>query len=535
MTLDLCLYNGRFHTMDPSLPEATALSIQRGRIVAAGGDDAVRALGDYARAVDLGGRCAIPGMVDAHLHFESYSLGLTRIDAETDTVGELQDRVAARAAELPPGAWILGHGWNHNRWGGEFPTRQLLDVAAPDHPVYLTAKSGHAAWVNGGALKLAGITAATEDPAGGALVRDGAGEPAGVLLEEAAALVSGLLPEPGLGDSVAAMRRGTAEAHRRGLTGVHDLDGARALRAWQVLREGGELGLRVVKSIPGSLADRARELGLRTGLGDDWLRLGGVKLFADGALGPRTAWMEAPYEGDPDNCGMPLADPRELEEAVMGAARAGLACYVHAIGDRANREVLGMLAAARQVETGSRPLRHRVEHVQVLRPEDLPRLSELGVIASMQPIHATSDMEMADRHWGGRVRGAYAFRSLLGHGTALAFGSDAPVEPIDPLAGVHAAVTRRRGDGTPGEEGWQPQERLSVVEAVRAYTAGAAFAAGAEGRVGTLSPGKLADITVLDRDIFSVPPMEIINTRAVAAIVGGRCLYAAPDSPIEVT
>ena len=535
MILDLCLHNGCIHTMDPATPEVTALAVHGGRIAAAGGDDEVRALGDFARSVDLGGRCAVPGLVDAHLHFESYSLGLARLDAETDTVEEVLERVAARAAELPEGGWIRGHGWNHNRWGGQFPTRRLLDRVAPRHPVYLTAKSGHAAWVNGRALEVAGVTAATADPDGGAVVRDAAGAPSGVLLEGAADLVARHLPEPALEEAVEAMRRGTTEAHRRGLTGVHDLDGARALRAWQVLRERGELGLRVVKSIPGSLAERAAELGLRSGLGDDWLRLGGVKLFADGALGPRTAWMEEPYEGEPDNCGMPLCGREELEHAVLAATDAGLACCVHAIGDRANREVLEILAAARAREVGGRRLRHRIEHVQVLRPQDLPRLAELGVVASMQPIHATSDMVIADRHWGARVRGAYAFRSLLDRGTALAFGSDAPVEPIDPLLGIHAAVARRRADGSPGEEGWQPQERLTAAEAVRAYSVGAAYAAGVEDRCGTLSPGKLADVTVLDRDIFAAPPMEIPRTAVCATFVGGRCAYAAEDFPADAS
>jgi len=544
MKLDLCLYNGRIYPMaggvgspDPGEPDrpprpgATALAVHGGRVVGVGGDDEVRALGDFARAVDLGGRCVIPGLVDAHLHFESYSLGLARIDAETDTVAQLQERVAARAGELPEGTWIRGHGWNHNRWGGEFPTRASLDQVAPRHPVYLTAKSGHAAWVNGCALELAGVTAGTADPTGGALVRDASGAPAGVLLEAAAGLVSHLLPEPSLEEAVEAMRRGTAEAHRRGLTGVHDLDGVRALRAWQVLRERGQLGLRVVKSIPGSLAERAVDLGLRTGLGDAWLRLGGVKLFADGALGPRTAWMEAPYEDEPDNCGMPLGSRAELERAVLKAAGAGLACYVHAIGDRANREVLEILATARQQENGGPRLRHRIEHVQVLRPEDLGRLAELQVIASMQPIHATSDMEIADRHWGARAQSAYAFRALLERGTHLAFGSDAPVEPIDPLLGVHAAVTRRRCDGSPGPEGWQPQQRLTVEEAVRAYTVGAAYAGGGEDRVGALRPGMLADLTVLDRDLFAVPPMEIAETAVCATYVDGRCRYASGDFP----
>ena len=530
MKADLVLYNGAVYTMNEHQPRAEALAIRGDRVVAVGRNQETRdLLRPGGGRVDLKGRCVLPGLTDAHLHFESLSLGLERLNAELPTVGEVQAAVRERAQALPPGGWIRGHGWNHNRWDGEFPSRAALDAVAPEHPVFLTAKSGHAAWVNGKAMQMAGVDGNTPDPGHGALVRTAAGEPTGILLEGASDLVARAIPEPGLEEVVGAMRRGMDRALALGLTGVHDLDGTRALRAWQILREAGDLRVRVCKSVPCGLLDETIELGLRSGFGDEWLRIGGVKLFADGALGPRTAWMLEPYEGEPDNAGMALLAAEELADAVAKAGAAGLACLVHAIGDRANREVLEALGAERERERedGRAPLRHRIEHVQVLHPDDVPRLAELGVVASMQPIHATSDMVMADRLWGARTAGAYAFLSLLERGTALAFGSDSPVEPLDPLVGIHAAVTRRGADGSPGPEGWHPEQRLTVEQAVRAYTTGAAWASGEEALKGCLAPGRLADCVVLDRDVFAVPPMEILETRAEATFVAGACAYAA--------
>jgi predicted amidohydrolase YtcJ len=273
--------------------------------------------------------------------------------------------------------------------------------------------------------------------------------------------------------------------------------------------------------VPVGHLDAAIEMGLQTGLGDEWLRLGGVKIFADGSLGSRTAAMLAPYEDEPDNLGIPVIPPDEMNKLVRRASRAGLSVAVHAIGDQANRIVLDALE---ECGRGDAPrLRHRIEHAQLLAPEDLPRLAspELGLIASMQPIHATADMDMVDRHWGERGRGAYAFRTLLELGGRLAFGSDAPVETLNPFVGIHAAVTRQRADGTP-PGGWRPEERLSVAQAVHAYTLGAAYASGEEGIKGSLSPGKLADLVVLSQDIFTIDPAGILETEPVHTMVGGR-------------
>ena len=530
---DLVLSGGRVRTLEAGRPPAGALWIRDGRIAAAGsGDEILAAAPASARRIPLEGACALPGLVDAHLHFEGFALGLTRIDADRPRLREVLEAVRERASTTPPGGWILGHGWNHNRWGsGEWPTRQLLDGAAPDHPVFLTAKSGHASWANTAALKAAGVTRRSADPPGGTVVRDGTGEPTGIFLEAASGLVADHLPEVTVEQVADAMAAALPVAWACGLTGVHDLDGIRALRAWQILRERGQTGLRVCKSIPSGRLDEAIAAGLRSGFGDDTLWIGGVKLFADGALGPRTAWMLAPYENEPDNLGMPLMQPEELRETVTRASRRGLACFVHAIGDRANREALDALALARADEKsdGRRPLRHRIEHVQVIDPEDLPRFAELQVVASVQPVHATSDYPMVDRFWGPkRAPWAYAFESLRRAGAVLAFGSDAPVEPMPPLAGIHAAVTRRRADGSPGAEGWQPQERLSAAEAVRGFTWGAAFAGGVEDRLGSLAPGKLADLVVLAGDPFAVDPMDLPGLPVLATMVGGRFVHADP-------
>ncbi len=529
----LVLSGGRVHTLQAGRPRASALWIRGGRIAATGTDDEVLAAAPAAaRRLSLEGACVLPGLVDAHLHFEGFALGLTRIDADLPRLQDVLDAVRERAASTPPGEWILGHGWNHNRWGsGELPTRHLLDRAAPDHPVFLTAKSGHASWANTLALGAAGVTRRTQDPPGGTVVRDGAGEPTGVFLEEASGLVAAHLPEVTAEQAAAAMAAALPAAWRCGLTGVHDLDGIRALRAWQILRERGHEGLRVCKSIPASRLDEAIGTGLRSGFGDDMLWIGGIKLFADGALGPRTAWMLAPYENEPGNLGMPLMPPEELRETVIRASRHGLACFVHAIGDRANREALDALALARadEQEAGTRRLRHRIEHAQVIDPEDIPRFAELQVVASVQPVHATSDYPMVDRFWGReRAPWAYAFESLRRAGAVLAFGSDTPVEPIPPLAGLHAAVTRRRADGSPGPAGWQPRQRLSVAEAVRGFTRGAAFAGGVEDRLGSLAPGRLADLVVLAEDPFAVDPMDLASLPVSATMVGGRFVYADP-------
>jgi predicted amidohydrolase YtcJ len=534
---DVILVNARIHTLDAAQPIARSVAIRDNKILAVGTDDAMRSLLPDAAVIDLHDRCVIPGLIDAHLHAEWTALGLKNIDAETSTVAEVLRRVAERAKITPKGAWLRGHGWNQNVWGGVFPTMADLDRAAPEHPVYLTAKSGHAGWANSLALKLAGITPSTPNPTGGEIVRDAAagavGEATGILFEDAMELVSKHIPEPSAGQLADALRDALPLFQRAGLTGVHDFDGARALQAWQLLRERGELRFRVSKTIPVALQEHAIALGIRSGFGDDFLRINSVKSFADGALGPQTALMIEPYEGTTSNRGISTLDKEEMFENVRRASAAGLSSTIHAIGDKANHDVLDVLAMVRAEEArrqadGSARLRHRIEHVQLLHPDDFKRLAQLNVIASMQPIHATSDMLIADRYWGPwRSAGAYAWRTQLNAGAKLAFGSDSPVESFNPFLGIHAAVTRRRSDGSPAPEGWYPEQRLTVSEAVHGFTLGAAYASYEENRKGSLTPGKLADLILLDRDIFAIDPMAIAETQVLATMIDGMWVWQA--------
>jgi predicted amidohydrolase YtcJ len=357
--------------------------------------------------------------------------------------------------------------------------------------------------------------------------RDSAGEPTGILLENAVDLVSHSIPPLPAKQLANHILDAQQKLWRFGLTSVHDFDGQACLQALQILRQQVLLGLRVVKHVPHENLETALGNGLRTGMGDAWIRTGNVKLFADGALGPRTAAMLEPYASEPQNRGLLLMDRPRLFDTARTAVEGGFALAIHAIGDRANREVLDAYQDLRayEVERHLPRLRHRIEHLQLLHPEDLARPGRLGIVASMQPIHATSDMLMADRYWGERVHTAYAWRSQLDSGAVLAFGSDAPVESPNPFLGIHAAVTRRRGDGGPGPNGWVPEERVSLADALAAYTRGPAFASGQEDALGRLAPGFLADLIVLDSDPFACPPEAIAALRPVATMVDGVWRY----------
>ncbi len=537
MQANLLLFNGQVYTMDVAHPQAQAVAVAGNRILAVGNDDELRPLlRAGGQGVDLAGRAVLPGLIDAHVHFGWQSLALFQGQVDLDNVptkAEAVARVAARARQIPPGQWIQGGGWNKNVWPDPtFPAAADLDAVITDRPVALEDKSHHATWVNSRALELAGITAATEDPGGGEILRDESGQPTGILLERAAELVYAIIPEPDVATMVEALRLGMAQAHCLGLTGVHEPGHPTVLAALQVLRAEGGLALRALVHIPGDRLEAARQLGLRSGLGDEVLRIGGIKAFADGALGPQSAHLLTPYEGTADSAspayGIPTLTGEELGDLVRRAHQSGLSVAIHAIGDAANRNALDAIEHARSpiVDPHCPILPDRIEHVQLLHPDDLPRLARLGVVASMQPIHATSDMEMAERHWGRRCDLSYAWRSVLDNGACLAFGSDCPVETLDPLAGIHAAVTRRRADGRPGPEGWIPAQRLTVAEAVYAYTLGAAFASGETHLKGSLQPGKLADLVVLSRDIFAMEPMEILETSVEMTVLDGRIVYA---------
>ncbi len=416
--IDQILLNARITTLDPNQPQATALAISRDRITAVGNDDLIRSLArPTTTIINLGGRPVIPGLTDAHIHWEGVALSLKSVNVfEVPSKAEALLRVAERVRQSAPGEWIVGRGWSQTYWPEQiFPTASDLDRVAPNNPVYLAAKSGHAAWVNTLALKAAGITANTADPAGASIHRDATGQATGILLESPAMqLVQTQIPSLSPDQKADLMLEAQQLAWAAGLTSIHDYDDPSCMVALQILRERGELGLRVVKNINDPFVHHAHELGIRWGFGDEWLRIGGVKIFADGALGPRTAHMIDPYEGDPDNYGIVVTDKEVIYELVSKASAAGLPSTIHAIGDRAVHDVLDVYEAVRG-EEAQRGIprsarRHRIEHVQLIHPSDAHRLGQLGVIASMQPIHATSDFEMADRYWGSRAKYSYNWR-----------------------------------------------------------------------------------------------------------------------------
>lgn len=531
------LHHARIYTFDPLQPIASALVLEGERILAIGGDDLLESVPSGAERFNLNGQTVLPGLIDAHIHLEHYALGLQKVDCETDTLAECLRRVEERARLLPPDGWLLGHGWNQNSWLDSpppaadrvagFGNLSDLDRITGGHPAYLTAKSLHAAWVNSRALQLAGITSDTPDPINGKIQRDAFGQPTGILLEAAMDLVAKHIPQPTVPQVAEAIRLAQKNLWRMGLTGVHDFDRRTCFMALQQLHATGELRLRVVKGIPLEDLPHAVGLGIQSGFGDFTLRIGNVKVFMDGALGPRTAAMFEPYVQEGQNCGILNMDAEQLFEIGRQAAESRLGLAVHAIGDRANHEALNAFEHLRAYEgqQGLPPLRHRIEHVQVLHPDDTGRLAKLNVTASMQPIHATSDMEMAERYWGARTALAYAWRTQLQHGARLAFGSDAPVESPNPFQGLHAAVTRQRADSPPGSQGWHTEQCLTLEEAWQAFTLGPAYLAGAERHQGRLSPGYLADLIVLNRDPFSIPPEDLAKSQPAATMIGGEWVW----------
>jgi hypothetical protein len=438
---------------------------------------------------------------------------------------EAARRVAARVAATPAGGWVRGAGWDQHFWdAGRFPTKHSLDAVAPEHPVVLVHTSGHCIWVNSAALRAAGVSHDTPSPTGGSLDVADDGEPSGVLRDAAMRFVTDAMPRPSQGEREAALREAVAHAHRLGISQVHAMDvGTGELAALRALHARGELSPRTRVYLSARRLDQWIDEGLRSREGDNVLRIAGVKFFADGALGSLTAWMLELYEESQD-CGLSLQPVRELERNVRRCLEHGLAPAIHAIGDRANREVLDVLERLSAVAP---ELPRRIEHAQLLTAEDIPRFDALSIAVSAQPVHATQDMAKVDRHWGHRGRFAYPFASLLASGATLAFGSDSPVETMDPLAGIHAAVARRNARGEP-EDGWCPDERVRLEDALRAYTNGCARAVREQDAGGRIAEGCYADFVVLSRDLFEMRnEMEMLDAKVEMTVVGGEVVYSA--------
>jgi predicted amidohydrolase YtcJ len=530
-TADLVLLNGKLWTVNDAQPQAEAIACRAGRIIAIGSTAEIRRwIGAGTRVIDLQGKRVVPGFNDAHVHFYTGGTHLASVqlrDARTEA--EFRERIRAFAARSPKGRWILGGDWDHENWTPpRLPTRQLIDAVTPDNPVFSNRLDGHMALANSLALKLAGITRETPDPPGGTIVRDARGEPTGVLKDAAMTAVNRVIPAPTDEEIAEALRAAMRYAAENGVTSVQDMSASPDVFAvYQKLLAAGELTVRVYAHQPLPQWQHLARIGLRAGFGNDKLRLGALKGFADGSLGSTTALFYEPYLDAPGTAGLPsdeMIPESKMLSNILGADRASLHIAVHAIGDKANRAILDMFAEAER-QNGARDRRFRIEHAQHLRLEDIPRFARQKVIASMQPYHAIDDGRWAENRIGPeRAKGTYAFRAFLDAGAVLAFGSDWFVAPLDPLMGIYGAVTRRTLDGQrPG--GWVPEQKISVAEAVRAFTLGSAYASFEERSKGSIEVGKLADLAVLSEDIFAINPVEIEKTRVVMTIFDGRVIY----------
>lgn len=528
---DLVVVSARIWTGDAKNPEAEALAVRGDRIVAVGSDKEIQAYrGPKTTVLDGKWRRVVPGFIDCHTHMSGGGFDLLAVDLrQTKDPADFTKTLAAYAATRPAGVWLTDGLWDQTQWTPPvLPTKALLDPATGDRPTCLSRQDGHMVVCNSIALKLGGVTAATPDPPGGVIVRDGKGQPTGVLKDAAMDLVWKVRPARTPAEVVAALRAAMKNAARFGVTSVQDLPGNDTdVAGWDALRKAGEMTVRV--NYRPLLVEWRKANALQSSTkNDDWFRIGGVKAFMDGSLGSGTAAMFEDFSDEPGNRGVFAAEAIPLsamEEAIAAADAAGLQVEVHAIGDRANAELLDIYQRVER-RNGPRDRRFRIEHAQHLRAADIPRFAELGVIASMQPYHAVDDGRWADKRLGPeRVRGTYAFRSLLDAKATVAFGSDWDVAPISPILGIAAAVTRRTIDGrNPG--GWVPSQKITVEEALRAYTLSAAYAAFEERDKGSLSPGKLADFVVLGADPFRVRPEDLEKIEVDATVVGGRTVYS---------
>ena len=506
----MILENGTVRTLDPSLPTTRALAIA-GELIAGGVGTHETSLAS-PEVVDLGGRCVVPGFSDSHVHFPTWAIGQGQVRLEgAASIEEALERIRGAAAGIPRGRWLRGMGWRAGDWTPDVePTRQLLDAVTGDVPTALMARDYHSLWLNSAALAHANGALAF---AGGVVETDEHGEPTGVLREESAWHFRDTYVKTTDDEYVEAMRAGVKLANARGVTAVHDKDGwLGALRLWQRLRRETGLNLRVWQSLPHAFLDELEAIDFTAGLGDDWLRAGYLKTFMDGTLGSQTARML-------DGSGVEITSREELEEVIRRGARIGWPVAVHAIGDLANREALDAFEATRD-EWASRGLRPRIEHGQCLAPEDIPRFAALGVAASVQFSHAPSDRDLADRFWTDKLDGTYAFRSLLESGAVVANGSDAPIEELEPLAGIRAGVLRTIDD----RPAWHPEQAVTVEQALEATCVTPAWLTGDERRRGKLLPGYLADCVVLSTD----PTLDLGACEVVATMAGGRWVHNPP-------
>ena len=527
VSADLVIKNANIRTMDDKRSVVRAMAVANGRIIALGTDDEIAKLvGRKTQVIDAGGKTIIPGFNDAHLHFVPGGEQLSLVDLRSSqSPEEFAQRIKDYAAKLKEGEWITGGRWDHENWKpANLPTKELIDKVTPNNPVFVNRLDGHMAVANSLALKLAGVTKDTKDVAGGVIVRDANGEPTGVLKDAAMDLVSRVIPDPTFAQRLAAAEAATNYAASLGVTSAQDMQANQNLAVYQTLLQQGKLKTRLYAGA--ELADwqSRAHVGIRHAFGGPMLRTGTLKGYGDGSLGSSTAWFFEPYADTPSTSGVPSAEMPHLYEHISAADKNGLQVMIHAIGDKTNATVLDIYERVEK-EDGPSDRRFRIEHAQHLRVSDIPRFAKLGVVASMQPVHLTDDGRWAEKRLGKeRLKGTYAFKSLLASGAHVAFGTDWSVAPLNPLFGIYAAVTRRTTDDK-NPNGWLPDEKISVDAAVRCYTLGSAYAEYQENEKGTLEVGKLADMVILSEDIFTIDPTTIANVTVLKTIVGGRVVF----------
>ena len=526
--ITLAVLNARVWTGNPAQPWATALAVSGDRLVAVGSSAEIAKLtraSAAARVIDAKGGMVTPGFIDSHVHFVTGGFRLSSVQLrDARTPAEFVARIKAYAATIPPGAWITGGDWDHQNWGGELPRRDWIDSVTPNNPVWVSRLDGHMALANSATLAVAKVTASTPEVEGGTIVRDSSGNPTGILKDNASSLVDRVEPPPAAELSDRALDAAMHYVAERGVTSVQNMGDFVSLETVERAHRSGRLITRIYAVTPIREWERLRDTVSARGRGDDWVRIGGLKGFIDGSLGSHTAAMFAPFTDSPADSGLLVEDPADLYKWTSGADRAGLQVIVHAIGDRAINLQLGIFERVAR-ENGSRDRRFRIEHAQHIAPDDIPRFAALGVIPSMQPYHAIDDGRWAERVIGSeRAKTTYAFRSLRDAGARLAFGSDWFVAPPTPLEGIYAAVTRRTLDDK-NPDGWIPEQKIGVEDALRAYTVNAAFASFDEDRKGSLERGKLADFVLLEKDITQIAPEAIRDVKILMTVVGGRVVF----------
>jgi len=521
----LAVVNARVWTGDSARPWADAFAVRGDRFATVGSSAAVRKIAGNARVIDAAGQMVVPGFIDSHVHFIDGGFGLSSVQLrDAKTPAEFIARIKAFAATVPPGAWITGGNWDHEQWGGELPRHDWIDSVTPNNPVWINRLDGHMSLANAAALRAAKITRSSREVAGGTIVRDARGEPTGVLKDNATDLVNAVVPNPPAELEDRALDTAMAYVAAQGVTSVDHMGSWRDLAIFERAHKAGRLQTRIYASVPLATWEKLRDTVAARGRGDAWLRIGGLKGFVDGSLGSHTAAMLQPFTDAPSDTGLFVNTHEHLYEWTSGADKAGLHVIVHAIGDRAIRDQLDIFERVEK-ENGPRDRRFRIEHAQHIAPPDIPRFARLGVIASMQPYHAIDDGRWAEKVIGPeRAKTTYAFRSLRDAGATLAFGSDWFVAPPTPLEGLYAAVTRRTLDDR-NPDGWIPEQKITLEDALRAYTRGAAYATFDEKEKGVIAPGALADFAIIDRDLTKVKPEAIRDAHIALTAVGGRVVY----------